>query len=52
MNKKLNDIEKFVKSNKSKSAQEQRKIVSDKRKELQKWAEDNNIPPRYIAGWL
>lgn len=52
LNKKLSDIEKFVKSNKSKSPQDLIKIIGDKRKELQKWAEDNNIPSRYVAGWL
>ena len=52
LNKKLNDIEKFVKSNKSKNSQDLIKVIGDKRKELQKWAEDNNIPSRYVAGWL
>lgn len=52
LNKKLNDIEKFVKSNKSKNSQDLIKAISDKRRELQKWAEDNNIPTRYVAGWL
>ena len=52
LNKKLAEIDKFVGSNKSKNVQDQNKAASDKRKDLQKWAKDNNIPARYIAGWL
>ena len=52
LNKKLAEIDKFVSANKSKSNEEQSKAASDKRKELSKWAKDNNIPNRYIVGWL
>ena len=43
LNKKLAEISKFVESNKSKNVQDQNKAASDKRKELQKWANDNNL---------
>lgn len=52
LNKKLAEIEKFVKTTKAKDSSAQSKAISDKRKELQKWANDNNIPTRYIVGWL
>lgn len=52
LNKKLAEIEKFVKANKSKSSQEQAKASIDKRNELKQWAQKNDIPARYIAGWL
>lgn len=52
LQKKLADIEKFVNANKSKNLTDQSKVVADKRKELFKWARDNDIPSRYVAGWL
>lgn len=52
LNKKLSELEEFVRVTKSKSSQDQVRDISDKLKELKGWAKNNSIPARYIAGWL
>ncbi len=47
--KKTDEMSKFYASLSTKPLNEQGKLVSDKRKELRNWANNNNIPTSYVS---